>query len=307
MLLYVLAAVAAVPVLWVLGDLTHYLAMKLWHARWEGRLRRDADGVREGAREFTVGAGETALLLVHGFGDSPAIFAKMAPALADRGFTCQTLRLPGHALPMAHYLKTNATQWREAVQGALADLRKKHPRVVVVAHSLGGAVALDALAERPDLADGLVLFAPLIAVCGRRSPLLSPAAWFYLLDALLPFTDRILTLFPQDLRDKEALPLMRTDGFVPRVVFRELFALLRRNRDRAKTFRTPLLMVLAPDDLVIDSRAAERFFHDCASAPKRLLHNPEAGHVLMLDFGWEKLVDETARFVREELGAPKKV
>jgi alpha-beta hydrolase superfamily lysophospholipase len=295
---YVLAAVVAVPVLWLLGDLAYGLLMRLRYARWERAVQRDSEGVRAGCRECLLGAGETALLLVHGFGDSPAIWQRIAPALADRGFTVRTLRLPGHGLAMAQYRKTDAAQWRQAVQDALAELRRACARVVLVAHSLGAAVALDALAGRPDLADGLVLLAPLIDVSSRRSPLLHPRTWYGLLDRLLLFSDPIGMTLPPDLHDKEALVLVRDDRFVPRVIFREMFAVIARNRGRAASFRTPLLMVLAGDDLVIDNRAAARFFADYGG-PKRRETASAAGHMLPLDFGWDKIVDEVARFARE--------
>jgi len=295
---YVLAAVVAVPVVWLCGDLAYGLAMRLRYARWERGVERDAAGVRAGCRECVLGAGDTALLLVHGFGDSPAVWQRLAPALAERGFTVRTLRLPGHGLAMAEYRKTDSAQWRRAVQDALEELRRGHARVVLVAHSLGGAVALDALADRPELADGLVLLAPLIDVSRRRSPLLHPRTWYGLLDRLLLFTDRIGMVHPPDLHDREALALMREDRFVPREVFRELFALLARNRGRAATFRTPLLLGLAGDDLVIDNGAAERFFADYGGAPKRREIVAEAGHMLPLDFGWNKIVDEVSRFAR---------
>jgi alpha-beta hydrolase superfamily lysophospholipase len=300
---YVLAAVVAVPVLWLCGDLVYGLVMRLQYARWERSIERDAQGVRAGCREGALGAGDVAVLLVHGFGDSPAVWLRIAPALAERGFAVRTVRLPCHGLTMAQYCKTDSAQWRQAVQDALAELRQSHARVVLVAHSLGGAVALDALAEHPELADGLVLLAPLIDVSARRSPLLHPRTWYRILDRLLLFTDRIGMVYPPDLHDPEARPLMRDDRFVPRVVYREMFALLARNRGRAAAFRTPLLLVLAAGDLVIDNRAAEQFFADYGGAPKRREIMAEAGHMLPLDFGWDKIVDEIARFARAPAGA----
>jgi alpha-beta hydrolase superfamily lysophospholipase len=296
---YVIVTVIAVPVVWLCGDLVYSLVAGLWYARWEKRIERDVDGVRAGCREGTLGEGDTALLLVHGFADSPSIWQRMVPALAAKGFAVRTLRLPGHGLPMTQYRRTDSVQWREAVQQALTELRPRHSRVVAVCHSLGAAAALDALADRQDLADGLVLMAPLIDVSRRRSPLLHPRTWYRLLDRLLFFTDYIVSAFPADLHDKAAFALMRDDIFVPRIVYRELFAVLARNRDRAKGFHLPLLMVLAKDDLVVDDATAARFFADYAGAPKRLLILAEPGHILPLDFGWDRIVEEIARFARE--------
>ena len=62
-------------------------------------------------------------------------------------------------------------------------------------------------------------------------------------------------------------------------------------------------MILARHDRIVDNRAAERFFNDCSAQPKRLLYVENAGHMLPIDQGWEKLVDEAARFFRVEAQA----
>jgi carboxylesterase len=296
MLPYVIVAAGAVPLLWLCGDLLYSLVVKHLYSRWESGIERDAEGVRIGCREFTLGEGEDAILLIHGFGDSPAAFQLMAPALAAKGFTCHGLRLPLYGLPMSQYRQTSAIQWRDAVRSAISELRGRHRRVYLLAHSLGAAVAVEAVSEPSVVVDAMVLLAPLFDVSSRRSPLLPVHAWYRLLDSLLLFTDYVRTAYPPDLWDKNAAALMRDDRFIPRVVIRDLFALIARNRGRAKTFAIPLLMILARHDRVVDNRAAERFFNDCQSHPKQIVYVEKAGHMLPLDQGWEKLVDEAAGF-----------
>jgi carboxylesterase len=296
----VIALVLAVPVLWILSDLFYSLIVGRMYRRWEAAIERDAEGVRAGCNEFTLGEGEDAVLLVHGFGDSPAIFQRFASPLAAQGFTCHGIRLPQFALPMARYRTTSADQWRDAVRSAIGELRRRHRRVYLLAHSLGAAVSVEAVAEPAAAVDGMTLLAPLFDVSNRRSPLLPARTWYRLLDSLLLFTNYVRTAYPADLWDKNAQAFLRDDKFIPRVVIRELFALVARNRARAKTFRIPLLMILARHDQVVDNAAAERFFHDCASQPKQLSYIENVGHMLPIDQGWEKLVETAARFFRED-------
>jgi esterase/lipase len=299
MYLWLFLLVAGGLLVWVGGDLLYFLWMRRSYARWEGQVERDAEGVRAGCREFTIGQGETALLLIHGFGDSPAVFRNLAPALANQGFTCRAMRLPGFAMPITAYRQTRAAQWRQAVQEELANLRRRHARVGVVAHSLGAAIAVDALVDQPEAAAAAVLLAPLLGVCNRRSPLLSTRTWFYLLDHSLWFTDRIGPVFAPDLHDPEGLALLNTDRFVPRTLYREMFTLMARNCRQAHSFGIPLLMVLSRNDLIVDNPAAERFFQECAAAPKQLKYQEEAGHVLPLDGGWKELVEDIIKFLAE--------
>jgi carboxylesterase len=285
--------------LWIGADLVYSLLMKRRYARWEAAIEREPDGVRRGCREYTVGKGDTAVLFVHGFADAPTLYQRMAPAVAEKGFTCRVMRLPHFATPMQHYRQTDAAQWREAVRTELLELRQRHARVVVVAHSLGAAVTVDYLGDEPAAADAVVLLAPLLAVCDRRSPLFSARVWHWIFDHTLLFTDRAGLLFAPDLRDKEALPLMRTDSFVPRVVYRELMRLIARDRDRATSFRVPLFMALGEHDEVVDNRVAERFYRDCAAGTKRLRHVAGAAHVLPMDFGWQSLTEDVVNFLHE--------
>jgi alpha-beta hydrolase superfamily lysophospholipase len=269
--------VGAAAVVWLAGDLLYSILMKRRYARWTRGIERDADGVRRGCREYTTGNGDIAILLVHGFGDSAAIWQRIAPALAGRGFTCRVMRLPGFGMPMGEYRKTSSAQWVAAVGEELKTLRQSHARVVVVAHSLGAAVTLGCLADHPDAAAAVVLLAPLIDVCNKRSPLLPVRTWYRILDSLLLFTD----------------------VYVPRFVFREMFALIRRNRGRVSTLAIPLLMILAKDDPIVDNRAAERFYRDYPGTVKKLLVVEDAGHILPMDRCWEKLVLEIDRFAGE--------
>jgi esterase/lipase len=303
-MLFLLLA-AAVPVIWVSGDLIYFLLMKRRYARWEAGIERDPDGVRQGCRDYCVGQGDIAILLIHGFADAPTLYQRMAPTLAEKGFTCRVMRLPHFAMPMDHYRRTDAAQWRAAVRSELLDLRRRHTRVVVIAHSLGAAVAVDYLADDPAAADVVVLLAPLLAVSDRRSPLLSPRAWQSIFDHSMIFMDRVGLPFAPNLRDLEALALMKTDRFVPRIVYRDLMRLLERNRDRAGTFRLPLFMALGEHDEVVDNRVAERFYQACAARTKRLQYVAGAAHVLPMDFGWRALTEDVVKFIREVVQAPQ--
>src|SRR5579871_5198861 len=90
---WLLLVPVAIPVAWLGLDFSYSLLVQFQYARWEAGIVRDPDGVRRGCREFTVGRGDTALLLIHGFSDSPAVFRRMAPDLAARGFACRAMRL----------------------------------------------------------------------------------------------------------------------------------------------------------------------------------------------------------------------
>jgi pimeloyl-ACP methyl ester carboxylesterase len=283
---------------WVASDFVYSRVVAWRLGRWESSITRGAGGVQAGAAAYEIGTGETALLLVHGIGDSPRQWHKMAPKLADEALTVRVMRLPGFGEPIDRYARITKEEWIGEVRRELADLRKRHARVIVVAHSLGAAVAVAALLEDPAAADGAVLIAPLIDVSNRRSPVLSTRAWHEFSKRAFLFTKITETPFPIDARDPAERDHPGRSKFTPRVVFDEVFGLLDGNRDRLRELATPLVVIVAEDDRVVDNAAAVRLFRE-AAARERLLGVP-GGHAIPVDTGWEKLVPEIARFARKE-------
>lgn len=291
-----LGLLVALPLLWLGGDFAYSRIVAHRLARWERATQRDAEGVRAGCRSYTAGDGERALLLVHGFNDCPAVFDALVPRLVERGFTCRVMRLPGFAMTAGVYARTNRAAWREALEREIAALSAEYDRVGLVSHSLGGAIAVDYLLDRPEAVQGVVLLAPLIDVSPRRSPLLAPRTWHRIGRRALFFTRVVETPFPIDARSSEARAYDRRETFTPRGVFDEVYALLDGIEGRAAGFRVPLLMVLGRRDEVIDLEAAERFFGDCSSPRRELLYLEESGHMVPLDEGWETLPAAIADF-----------
>lgn len=291
-----LAAVGLVGV-WLVGDLLYSRIVAWRMAKWEASIERHPNGLRVGCESFTLGQGETALLLVHGINDSPAMYRKMATRLAAQGFTCRAMRLPGFAMTIEQYAATTHEQWLDAIRREVDALRHTHDRVCLVAHSLGGAAAIGYLLDHPAGVEKCVLIAPGIAVSNRRSPILSARTWHTIGSRTLIFTRVTETPFPNDAHNPAEQNLASRTRFCPRSVFDEFFRLIDRNRGRAREFHTPMLMVLSKDDQVVDWEAAHGFYDSAASPEKKLLFMDNAGHAIPVDYGWEKVADEIAAFV----------
>lgn len=108
---------------------------------------------------FTLhGAADRAALFVHGFPGTPAEMRPLARVLHDHGWTTRALLLPGFGPELDTIAERRAEDWIAAVRAAIDDLRREHGRVLLVGHSLGGALSLSAAAQaRPD---GVLLLAP---------------------------------------------------------------------------------------------------------------------------------------------------
>jgi carboxylesterase len=267
---------------------------------WEKHIVRDADGVRQHCAEFTVGEGPVAILLVHGFGDSPQIWRKMAPVLAEQGFHCRALRLPGHAMTIDHAEDVQSEEWMAKVKEELAILNESHDEVWVVAHSMGSAISLRTLIDDQELADGLVVIAPLIEVEDKCSPLLKPKTWFSISQRILPFSDMTESYFPVDIHGTTPRDEVYRDIFIPTRTMKNLFETTSAIEGRAAEFELPFLMFLSEADLVIDSEAARDYYQESSSDLKQIVYLEDAGHVLPLDNGWEDICRHIGEFIQKK-------
>ena len=271
-----------------------YTGARAWSR--ERSVVRDAAGIRAGAQAFTLGEGEVTLLMVHGFASSPAVFQRMAPALAERGYRCRVMRLPGFG-EWPGSPNFSLASWRAALDAEVQAARASSREVWLVGHSMGGTLALDHVL-RGGAVEGVVLVTPLIQVSDKRSILLPPRQWFDLGQRLWPEAALIETAFPVDIHDP--LPGLdeKRDLYLPVVAYREMFAAVDHITGRADAVPCPVLMAVAPRDLVVDSLAATAYFADLAVEQKELLVMPESGHVLPMDRGWRELVGAVDSFVQ---------
>jgi carboxylesterase len=301
-----LTVVAAVPLVWLAVDFAASRITRHRWAKWEEGVPREASGIREGCGAFTVGDGPVAMLMVHGFADTPHLFRRMAPVLAERGMTCRALRLPGFAEPMAQYRRTGAQAWQDTLAREVAELQKHHETVWMTGHSMGGALCLLQALDHPESVDGLVLLAPLLEVSRKRSPVLSPRRWFKLGTGLTLFNDLVESYFPIDMRDMEAARQYPRDVFVPVSVYEGLFELLDQVTTKEGPLHVPLFTALSPTDRVVDSPSAEAWFHRTDAPRKLLVMASNSGHVIPWDMDWAEVTREVAAFcLWEEAGASR--
>lgn len=287
--------------LWLIANLLHAAWVCLRRYGWERSIVRDADGLLPDAREFTTGKGPVALLLIHGFADTPRIWKRLADRLADSGtFTCRAMRLPGCAQPSALAKGQSLAQWRDAVDREIDRLHTAHRNVWVLGHSMGAALALDAALRRPDAVGGVAAFAPLIDVSRSRSPVLPAAVWFKLATVALALSPTFESCFSATgvAVDDPAFTYTR-DRFIPFCVYRGLFKLIRSNRHRANRIACPVFAAASERDSVVDTPAALRWLSVCPGV-KRIKTYADIGHVIPLENGWQALTDGLAAFIREQ-------
>ena len=290
--------------IWLISDWGYSSYVQYRIRRWEQTFSRNSDGVREGCEAFEMGEAQSpqAILMVHGLNDSPACFRVIAPQLAERGYFCKAIRLKGFAEPTPKYAEGTREQWLKQIGAALAELRDAHPRVYIVAHSLGGALSMNYLMEHPEAADRIVLLAPGIDVSNARSPLLSARRWHTVSNGLLQMTRVTASPFGIDAAKVTDEDYPYRTPFTPRSIFDESFETIDSLRGREEDFITPVLLAGSHKDVVIDWETAERYIRNSGSPHVEVEYYDDSGHAFLVDHTADELAQRIDQFLQSNAG-----
>lgn len=286
---------------WCLGLAGVTWAQREWRAtrrgqRWRRRYPAGPGGVAIGAepRRYDAG-GDRAVLLIHGYNDSPVSLDGIGRALHAAGWTVELPLLPGHGRSLEAWDAWTAAEALQLVRDRHAALRAEHRVVVVAGLSMGGALACWLAAEAD--VDGVVLFAPMLFTPRPMQVAVSTARVWALVTKYLAGGGGASIWDPEARRRQiaygcstrrslEALEII-AEGVVPRLGF----------------VHVPVLFVQSREDNRLPEDQARRAFARIKSADKTARWVEGAGHVLTVDYGWQVIAQDTvdwleARFPR---------
>jgi carboxylesterase len=270
-----------------------------WYERVNAaKYKRGEDGVVLGAEGIELRSeGKAALLLLHGFGDTPQTLRELAHALHAEGYAVSVPLLPGHGRTLRGFVSTNAVQWLAEADAALARLRRDHAIVGVVGLSMGGALATIVASANQDVRC-VMLIAPYLSVppTVRRF-----ARWRWLVNHILPY-------FPgmgqRSIHDERARAQSLAYGALNANVLSELVSVVDRADAALPSLRVPVLMLQSREDNRIPEAAAERAFQRIGSRDKQLEWLTGCGHVLTVDYQRERVTQEAIRWLNRVMPAP---
>jgi len=248
-------------------------------------LKVGRDGIIDGAGPIARdGAGGRAVLLLHGFGDTPQTLHYVADALQAAGYTVRAPLLPGHGRTLADFRATRAKQWIAAARDAYTELSAAFGPSPVVGLSMGGALGIILAAETPTM-PALALIAPYVSV-PRRARFV---ARFH------PLWEIVTPYFRSGGERSILDPAERSQALgygvlTPRLLF-ELSRVVRRVQVSLPRVRVPTLVIHGRNDERIPPEAAAREYARLGAAEKELAWMDQGGHVLTVDYGRERVIE----------------
>ena len=275
-------------------------AAAIWAQRWwraRARERRFArryplrsDGIIEGAEPRTYGAHSgRALLLLHGYNDSPASVDGIARAVHAAGWTVRLPLLPGHGRALRAHDNWTADELIAQVRDEYAQLRATHHTVVVGGLSMGGAAAAWLAAEAE--AAGLILYAPMLFVPQPMQVAVSTARLWAL------FTKYIAGGGKRSIRDPEAQKRSIAYGCSTRRSLEALDAIAKGTAVRLGFIHEPVLVMQSDEDNRLPHDQSVRSLARIGSKDRTIIWTHGAGHVLTLDYGWEEVARRTVEWL----------
>ena len=269
-----------------LALLTAAVAAAALHAAHRRRVERRVgarlplgdDGVVRGAHGFTLeGDPARAVLVVHGFGDTPQSVAELARALHADGWTVRVPLLPGHGRTVRDFAASGADAWLACAREELAALRARHGAVALVGQSMGAALCAVLAAETPDVS-ALVLLAPYVTAA-RAVRAVGRA--HLALGLVLPYlgTDGGAA----SIHDPEARAQALGYGVVTPRLLRELGRIVDAAHAALPDIQAPTRVVLSRRDNRVAAEAAAVAAGRIGSRTRDVLWLEASGHVIAVD------------------------
>jgi carboxylesterase len=284
------ATITASAAVYVRRELHARSVERAFEARY-GDLR-NVQGVIAGAEGFTLeGTDDRAIVLLHGYNDSPQTMRSPAAAFHAAGWTVIAPLLPGHGRTLRAFAQSGADDWMSAGRGAAREALKRYKRVAIGGLSMGGAIATIVAAEEPGV-QGAVLFAPFLVHNLRLSAI--GALW-----PVVNLWTKYLTggRTMQSVRDPAAREAIIAYGCsTPRLLY-EIRQVVGYAREKLPAVKQPVFMAQSADDYRIPAHQAQAAFDQLGSTDKHLHWSTGNGHVITVDYGHEKLAAEAMRWI----------
>lgn len=249
------------------------------------RRPRDEHGVVIGADAIRLaGSNGQAVLVLHGFNDTPQSMAHLCARLNAAGYTVHAPRLPGHGCGLPELAReARASAWRAHAADSYAALVREHRAVYVCGQSMGGALATLLAVEYAQM-PALVLLAPYLGVTQKMS-------WTFTLAALSPAKYHKSLGGERSIHDHDARMKALGPGIVTGRALLALRTVAREAEAALGRLRVPTLYMQSRQDNRISEADALRHFASIGAADKRQLWLNGSGHIISADYERDVVAD----------------
>lgn len=281
--------------LWTLGVVAGIWGQRAWRARraerrFAAKFTVGADGIVVGAEpRLYEAAGSRALLLFHGYNDSPQSIDQVARRIHAAGWTVRVPLLPGHGRSLRAFDSWRAEEAFAMAREEYARLRAVYPTVCVGGLSMGGALACWLAAEAD--VDAVVLYAPMLFVPRPMEVAVHTARlWSALSRYLVGGSGRSVL-------DDAAMRRLIAYKASSRRSLEALERIARETVMRLGFVHAPVFIAQSEEDNRLPRDQSARAHTRLGTNDRTVEWVRGAGHVLTVDYGWERVADRTVAWL----------
>jgi len=263
----------------------------------EKDLPRDPEtGILAGGNAFFLEGKDRrkAVLLIHGFADTPYDMKPVGEYLAANGIASYSPLLAGHGTSARDLEGTGWRDWVTSAEDAYLDLSLHYDRVYLVGFSMGGNIAIH-LAARYDTA-GIVLLAPSIFAIGQDRLVTTETA----IERLSRFamTDYVINNEQDAAFDMSVIKDRAVYTLFPLTSLRSLVEFMKLTRAELSRVDEPVMVIQSLNDDTVDITGPDYVLNNVSSTSRELVWVARARHLLTLDIDKEKVFRQTLEFIR---------
>jgi alpha-beta hydrolase superfamily lysophospholipase len=250
------------------------------------------------------GEPQAAVVIAHGVSEHSDRYSHLAERLVREGYAAYALDHRGHGDSGGKRGVVDRLSKAVADVDTLVGIaRDQHPgaEVVLLGHSMGGAIAVEYAIDRQDHIDALVLSAPAIdldaasrfeLVAARVLSAVAPGAGVFEVDAEGVSRD------PKVVRDYVNDPRV-FHGKLPARTISEIAQAVQTMPERIPRVGLPLLVMVGAADPIVPPSAA-RMVHELAgSEDKRLIEYPGLYHEILNEPEQDKVMDDLVAWLNQ--------
>ncbi|WP_249871249.1 alpha/beta hydrolase [Oceanobacillus saliphilus] len=235
-------------------------------------------------KPFTFEAGPRAVLLLHGFTGHSADVRMLGRFLEKKGYTSHAPIYRGHGLPPEELIHTNPDQWWEDVKKGLYHLKQLgYEEIAVAGLSLGGVLGLK-LAYSENIKAMIPMCAPM----------------FYDNETELSQAFRMFAKEYKQLEQMDDATITEEVALLvenSKDLFVELGKTITDVKKNVDTIYTPVFVVQARKDQIINTESATYIYENVESDQKDIKWYEESGHVITLGKEKEQLHEDIFQFL----------
>lgn len=249
----------------------------------------------EGAEPVYLPGGEDAFLILHGWCATAESVRFLTSGIASAGYSVLAPTLPGHGTSGEDMRRFGPLDWVHAGVEALELLGRHHRKVFVVGTSMGGALALQLAALRPENVAGLMTVNAAIFL---DDPDFALAVMSGPSEGLLPGWESTAFLGPPVPEITYAARSRKSGA--------DLLAMCALARDALPRVTAPLLAMHSLKDQFVPKGCAEEIVARSGSPSKALVWLSRSLHAAHLDLDRDRIValsaDMALRVLSGEMG-----